>query len=47
MVIVREMINKGEMVLKWVKAEDQLSDVLTKAGVSGTVLREVVNRGHF
>ena len=45
--IVREMLSKGEITLEWVTSQDQLSDVLTKKGASGSLLREVVSRGHF
>ena len=39
--IVREMIERKEVELEWCKGEDQKSDVLTKLGASGELLREV------
>ena len=45
--ILREMISRDEMQLKWVKSEEQISDVLTKKGASGEKLRDVVSRGQL
>lgn len=45
--IVREMINRNEVELRWVKANDQVGDVLTKVGVSGSKLRQVISEGRF
>merc|ERR1712055_588828 len=45
--IIRQMIEREEMSLQWVKSEDQLGDILTKSGASGAKLREVISQGHF
>ena len=43
--IIRQMINREEAQVEWIQSGDQVSDVLTKVGVSGSKLREVVSRG--
>ena len=45
MSIIRQMINREEVQLKWIKSGEQVSDVLTKIGASGVKLRDVVSRG--
>ena len=45
--IIRQMISRDEMKLSWCKSEEQLSDVLTKEGASGVMLRKVLQNGHF
>ena len=45
--IVRQMIERKEVELEWCKGEDQKSDVLTKLGASGELLREVLKQGRL
>ena len=44
---IREMIDKEEIKLSWTPAKEQLSNVLTKTGVSGTQLIQVLAKGKF
>ena len=36
MAILREMVHKKEVLIKWVETKDQLADALTKKGASST-----------
>ena len=45
--IVREMVSKNEIQLKWISSDEQLSDALTKKGASGAYLREVMEAGRL
>ena len=45
MSIVREMLDRGEIKLSWIKSTDQLADVLTKSGASSSPLLEVIEKG--
>ena len=45
MAIIRQMINRGEIELKWVSSDNQVSDVLTKWGASGVKLRAMLSSG--
>ena len=47
MAIIRQMINRDEIQLEWVQAKDQVSDVLTKMGVSGVKVRQVMGEGRL
>ena len=44
---IREMIERDELDLKWVSSEDQLADVLTKAGASKQKLTAVISSGRL
>ena len=44
---IREMIKNNEIVIKWIKGEGQLSNVLTKAGASPFSLMDVIQSGKF
>ena len=41
----REMVEREDLVMKWIPTTRQLADVLTKQGASKTKLTEVVNTG--
>ena len=43
--IVRDMIEKKEVKIKWIESGEQLADVLTKAGASSSKLLEVIEKG--
>ena len=45
--IVRQMVSRKEIELLWCNGQNQLSDVLTKEGASGVMLRQVLHNGHF
>jgi hypothetical protein len=45
--IIREMVQRNELILEWCKTESQASDSLTKIGTSGAYLREVLEQAHF
>ena len=47
MAMIREMVEKNEIKIKWIKSEEQLADVLTKNGASSDTLCRVINTGHF
>ena len=36
MAILREMVHKKEVLIKWIETKDQLADALTKKGASST-----------
>ena len=42
---LRQMIEDNELILKWVKSEDQLADVLTKLGANKQKLTDVLSSG--
>ena len=42
---LRQMLEKGELVMHWIPADQQLADVLTKQGVNKDKLREVLALG--
>ena len=42
---LREMTDKGEITVKWVKSEEQLADSLTKRGASSEALVQVLDAG--
>ena len=44
---LRQMIDRGEITLKWTSSESQLADVLTKEGVSSHRLTEVLVDGRM
>ena len=41
------MVSRKEIELLWCNGQNQLSDVLTKEGASGVMLRQVLHNGHF
>ena len=43
--IVRQMVSRGEIQLKWCNSNEQVSDVLTKKGASGELVRWVLQKG--
>ena len=45
--IIREMVEKEEIKIKWIKSSEQLADVLTKNGASSESLCRVLNIGRF
>ena len=47
MSIIRQMLDKNEMKIKWIRSNEQLADVLTKQGASSESLCRVLNIGHF
>jgi len=44
---LREMVEKGEIVVKWVEGKNQLADCLTKRGSSSHQLLEVLERSEL
>ena len=42
MVSVQKAIHNNEIIMKWVKTQQQLDDVLTKQGASSTLLINVL-----
>ena len=42
---LREMIDRKELILKWVSTDNQLADVLTKAGVDKRRLTDILSGG--
>lgn len=44
---LREMVELGEIVVKWIPKHEQLADPLTKAGASSVRLLEVLRTGMF
>ena len=47
MAILREMVHKKEVLIKWVETKDQLADALTKKGASSTRLMEALRSSHL
>ena len=47
MAILREMVHKKEVFIKWVETKDQLADALTKKGASSTRLMEALRSSHL
>ena len=47
MAILREMVHKKEVLIKWVETKDQLADALTKKGASSTRLMEALCSSHL
>ena len=47
MSIVREMIEKEEVSLSWIKSAEQVTDVLTKDGVSSTSILNILENAHL
>ena len=47
MSIVREMIEKEEVSLSWIKSAEQVADVLTKDGVSSTSILNILGNAHL
>ena len=45
MAIVRQMLEREEIELFWIKAKEQLADVLTKKGASSLTLLKVLQEG--
>ena len=43
---IRESVEKGEYIVKWVESKDQLADALTKAGASTKKLRKTIESNH-
>ena len=43
---IREMIQKGEVSMKWIEGKHQVSDVLTKKGASPFILMETLQSGN-
>ena len=41
--LIRKMIERNEIEIKWVEKERQISDVLTKPGVSSSELLNVLS----
>ena len=44
---LREMMDRGELVMKWIRAENQLADALTKAGADKRKLTDALSLGHL
>ena len=47
MAMLREMQERGEVLLSWTETENQLADVLTKRGVNSLKLQRVLSTGHL
>ena len=47
MSIVREMIEKKEITLSWIKSTDQVADVLTKEGSSSSPILKILEDAHL
>ena len=47
MAILREMVHKKEVLIKWVETKDQLADALTKKGASSTRLIKALRSSHL
>ena len=47
MAILREIVHKKEVLIKWVETKDQLADALTKKGASSTQLIEALHSSHL
>ena len=45
MAIVRQMIDRREVVIRWIETEKQLADCLTKQGASGFKLQQALTHG--
>ena len=45
MAILREMVDRNEIEIQWCSGDKQLSNVLTKTGASGHLLRETLHKG--
>ena len=42
---IRESIDKGEVILKWIDTKSQLADALTKDGVNTGLLKDIIGSG--
>ena len=47
MAAIREMSDNKEIIVNWVRTENQLADVLTKRGVNSLKLLRVFSTGHL
>merc|ERR1712030_111699 len=45
MASLRQMLDRNELSMQWIPADQQLADVLTKQGVNKDMLRDVLSRG--
>ena len=47
MAALREMVERGQVIMNWVGTEKQVADVLTKAGVKKRKLTDVLSAGRL